>query len=151
MEAAGCSPPNEAGRQEAGVRQSGRQASRLGVYALAPSLRAPFFVRARSDESEFNALRLRACSTYQIARAAVRERGSRRTIVPAPGPSCGCGLHGGGGDDGGGAGGGSKTRRNSEARWDGVRIGAVRLGAARRGSTDSLRPVSPVSRKREEK
>lgn len=99
------------------------------MYALAPSLRAPFFVRARSGESEFNALRLRACSTYQIARAAVRERGSRRTIVPAPGPSCGCGLHGGGGD--GGAGGGSKTRRNSEARWDGVRIGAVRRGAAR--------------------
>jgi len=50
--AAGCSPPNEAGRQagrqEAGVRQPGRQAGRL-VYV--PSLRAPFFVRARSGES----------------------------------------------------------------------------------------------------
>lgn len=128
MEAAGCSPPNEAGRQEAGVRQSGRQASRLACTRSLRRCALRFSCAPAPASPEFNALRLRACSTYQIARAAVRERGSRRTIVPAPGPSCGCGLHGGGD---GGAGGGSKTRRNSEARWDGVRIGAVRRGAAR--------------------
>lgn len=49
--AAGCSPPNEAGRQEAGVRQPGRQATRL-VYVHSVALRAPFSVRVHTDDSE---------------------------------------------------------------------------------------------------
>lgn len=119
------------------------------MYALAPSLRAPFFVRARSGESEFNALRLRACSTYQIARAAVRERGSRRTIVPAPGPSCGRGLHGGGGD--GGAGGGSKTRPKfgGEVGRRPDRGRSARRGAARRIRFGRFRQCRGNERKNE--
>lgn len=47
--AAGCSPPNEAGRQEAGVRQPGRQASRL-VYVHSVAARSVFCARVRSDD-----------------------------------------------------------------------------------------------------
>lgn len=51
--AAGCSPPNEAGRQAGRRQESGSQADRqAGSCTFAPSLRAPFSVRARSDESE---------------------------------------------------------------------------------------------------
>lgn len=58
--AAGCSPPNEAGRQEAGVRQPGKQAR---VRSL----------RARPLRRFGVTHRVSACSTCQIARAASGE------------------------------------------------------------------------------
>lgn len=119
------------------------------MYVHSVSLSAPFSVRSvLSDDSEQVASRHRACSTYQIARAAVRA-GSRRTIVPAPGPSSGFGLRAGDGAS-------SKTRRNSEARQKERERGGLRSESepfVRRdcGSTDSLRLVSPVTGKREKK
>lgn len=149
MEAAGCSPPNEAGRQEAGVRQSGRQASRLAYTrslrrcalrfscAPAPTSRSlTHRVSARVRLIKSRALRSASGDPAErlylrrVLRAAAASTAAAVTAVPAV------------------------VRKPAEIRkrgGNGVRIGAVRRGAARRGSTDSLRPVSPVSRKREEK
>lgn len=147
MEAAGCSPPNEAGRQEAGVRQSGRQASRLACTrslrrcalrfscAPAPASRSlTHCVSARVRLIKSRALRSASGDPAErsylrrVLRAAAVSTVAAATAVPAV------------------------VRKPAEIRKrGGTASGSGPFGAARRGSTDSLRPVSPVSRKREEK
>lgn len=102
--AAGCSPPNEASRQEAG-RQAGRPADRQTgrqEQACVRSLRCSVFrpcVFIHCAPSVDSSISL--CSTYQIARAGLLNVAAGRSYVSARVLRSGCGC-------GGGA---SKTRR----------------------------------------
>lgn len=151
MGAAGCSPPNEAGRQEAGVRQPGRQASRL-VYVRFVAARSVFRARPlRRDQSEYKRIAsLRVFDLSNRARRASRA-GSRRTIrlylrrvvvlrTAAASASASASAAA------------AAVRKPAEIRKrEKERERPDRSRSARHGTTDSLRPVSLVSRKRKEK
>lgn len=121
--AAGCSPPNEAGRQEAGVRQPGRQADRqAGSCTFTPSPRAPFSVRASAPttiRSNVSRVRLIKSRAPRFERGAAGRLYLRRVLRAAA-------ATGGGGT--------AAVRKPAEIRKrerPRLRIGAVR-------------PVSPV-------
>lgn len=84
--AAGCSPPNEAGRQAGRRQESGSQADRqAGSCTFASSLRAPFSVRARSDESEYK--RIASLRVFDLSNRARRDP---RSASGEPPDDCTC-------------------------------------------------------------
>lgn len=130
--AAGCSPPNEASRQEAGRRQAGRQAGLCSDRFVA--VRSVFC--ARLSVHRYHS----ACLTYQIARAAnradpriVRRSQPARDLRAAAVAAIRKAI---------------EIRNRSKEKERRKRREEVLIEAARNGSMNLIQPISLISRKK---